>query len=83
MFGLLSAKAFNLAQIKLSCLSKGLNYHFKVGFAQNIFNPLPNKILDMINLKAFADDQLNVTKMMIFLLDRVENTMEKGGNAGY
>ena len=39
-------------------------------------NPLPNdKILDMTNLKAFADDKLNV--------DRVENTEGNGENAGY
>ena len=47
-------------------------------------NPLPNyKILDVTNLKAFADDKLNVVGMMIPLLDRVENTVGKGGNAGY
>ena len=47
-------------------------------------NPLPNeKILDMTKLKAFADDKLNVARMMIFLLDGVENTVGKGENAGY
>ena len=34
-------------------------------------------------LKAFADDKLNVAKMKIFLVDRVENTEGKGENAGY
>ena len=47
-------------------------------------NPLPNdQILDMIKLKAFADDKLNVDKITNSLLDRVENTERKGENAGY
>ena len=38
-------------------------------------NPAPNdKILDMTKLKALADDKLNVTRMMITLYDRIENT---------
>ena len=49
-----------------------------------LFNPLPNnKILDMTKLKAFADDKLNIDKMTISVLDRVENTEGKGENAGY
>ena len=45
---------------------------------------LPNdKILDVTKLKAFADDTSNVARIMIFLLDRVENTVGKGENAGY
>ena len=44
---------------------------------------LNDKILDMAKLKAFADDQLIIARMMISLLDRVENTMGKGENAGY
>ena len=32
----------------------------------------------MTKLKAFADDKLNVDKMTISLLGRVENTEEKG-----
>ena len=47
-------------------------------------NPLPNdKIFDLTKLKALADDKLKVAKMMISLFDRVENTVEKGENAGY
>ena len=45
-----------------------------------IFNLLPNnKILDMTKLKAlnFADDKLNIDKITISLLDRVENTKGK------
>ena len=48
------------------------------------FNPLPNdNILDVTKLKAFADDKLNVARMMNSLLDREENTVGKGENAGY
>ena len=43
------------------------------------FNPLPNdKILDRTKLKAFADDKLYVTKMIISVFDRVENIVGKG-----
>ena len=34
-------------------------------------------------MKAIADDSLNVVKMMIYALDRVENIVDKGENAGY
>ena len=43
---------------------------------------LPNeKDLDLTKFKAQADNELNVNKMTIFLLDRVENTVGKGENA--
>ena len=42
-----------------------------------------DKIWDVTKLKPFADDILNVARMMISLLDRVENTVEKGENAGF
>ena len=39
----------------------------------------PNdKILDWSRLKAFADDSLNVTKMIISVFDRVENIVGNG-----
>ena len=38
--------------------------------------------LDRTKLKAFADDKLDVTKMMISLFDRVEKAVGKGENAG-
>ena len=42
------------------------------------FNPLPDdKISDWFKLKAFADDKLNVTKMIISVFDRVETLWEK------
>ena len=47
-------------------------------------NSLPNsKILDVTKFKAFTDNKLNVAKIMISLLDRTENTVGKGKNAGY
>ena len=47
-------------------------------------NPLPyDKFLDMIKLKTIADGKLNITRMTISLLDRTENTVGKGENAGY
>ena len=57
---------------------------FTDGTVQYMVNPLPNnKILNVTKLKAFADDKSNVTKMMISLYDREENTMGKEENAGY
>ena len=42
-------------------------------------NPFPHdKILDQTKLKAFADDKLIVTKMIISVFDRVENIVGKG-----
>ena len=47
-------------------------------------NPLQNnKFFNVTKLKAFADDKLNVAKIMIVLFDREENTLGKGENAGY
>ena len=43
------------------------------------FNPFPHdKILDLTKLKAFADEKLNVSKMIISVFDRVENIVGKG-----
>ena len=48
------------------------------------FNSLPNdKILDWSRLKALADDKINVTEKLKFVLRRVENIVGKGENAGY
>ena len=37
----------------------------------------------MTKLKEFADNKINIAKMMISLFDRVKNTAGKGENAGY
>ena len=44
---------------------------------------LNDKILDVTKLKPLADDNLNVAKMKISLIDRVEDTLGKKENAGY
>ena len=46
-------------------------------------NPLPNnKILALTKLKGFADDKINVTQKMKFVLGRIENIVGKGENTG-
>ena len=53
-------------------------------FMQFGLNPLPNvKLLDWSEFKAHADDKTNVTQNLNFLLERVENILGKGENAGY
>ena len=48
------------------------------------FNSLPNdKFSDWSKLKAFADDKLNLTEKLKLELERVENIVGKGENAGY
>ena len=44
---------------------------------------LNDKILPLTKLKAIADNKFDVTEMMISFLERVENIVEKGENAGY
>ena len=57
---------------------------FQKVVASGLFSSLPNyKILDWPKLKAFADYNLNVTRMMISLYDRVENIAGKKEDAGY
>ena len=44
---------------------------------------MPNNIiLDVIKLKAFADNKINVAHFMIFAYEGVENIVGKGENAG-
>ena len=53
-------------------------------FLKISLNPLPNnKILDVTELKAFADAKFNVDRMLTSRLDRVENTVGKEENDGY
>ena len=45
---------------------------------------LPNdKTFDLSKFKAFADDKVNVTRKLKFVLRRVENMVVNGENAGY
>ena len=41
-----------------------------------------NEVFDWSELKAFADDKMNVTEKLKFVLVRVENVVGKGENAG-
>ena len=48
------------------------------------FNSLPsNNFLDMTKLKAFADNKINVTKQLKFVLEGIENSVGKGESADY
>ena len=44
---------------------------------------LNNTILDQTKLKAFAGNNFNVILMVQFFIDRTENIVGKGENAGY
>ena len=49
-----------------------------------LINSLPiDKFLDRSKLKVFAEDNLKVVRMMIYVFDRVENIVGKGENASY
>ena len=49
-----------------------------------LINSLPNdKILDWSKLKAFVDDNSNVSRKLKLALGKVENIVGKGENAGY
>ena len=49
-----------------------------------LLNSLPNhKFFDWLKLKELADDNINVTEKLTFLLGRVENIVEKRENIGF
>ena len=53
-------------------------------FEHKDLNSLPNdKIIDWSKLKASADDNINVTEKLKFVLGRAQNIVGKGENAGY
>ena len=53
-------------------------------FFNELFTTLPNdKISDWSKLKAFADNKINVTQKLKFVLGRVENSEGKGENASF
>ena len=66
--------------VSRDCVVKGLMWaHDKHVFL--LFTK--RQILDRFIFKAFADDKISVTQMLKFDLGRVENIVEKEGNAGY
>ena len=55
-------------------------------YVENMYSIIPfphDKILKQTKLTAFADDKLNVTKMIISVFDRVENIVGKRRNCLY
>ena len=42
-----------------------------------------DNIFDLLKLKAFADDKINVIHTLKFVFGRVEDIVGKGENAGY
>ena len=44
---------------------------------------LNNKISDLTKFKAFPDNKMILTEKLKFMLERVENIVGKGENAGY
>ena len=42
-----------------------------------------DKIFGNAKIKTFADDYINVTKILKFVLGGIENIVEKGQKAGY
>ena len=44
---------------------------------------LNDKIVAWSKLKALADDKINLSEKLKFVLERVENIVGKGENAGY
>ena len=63
---------------------KATTTSFKDWHMGKIVNSLPNdKILDWSKLKAFADDNIKVLNIIIFVFDRIENIVRKVEKAGY
>ena len=60
-----------------------LKLNHEVDLSFGMLNSLPNDtFLDWSKLKAFAVDKINVIEKL-FVLERVENIVKKGENAGY
>ena len=61
-----------------------LNLNTNNQLIKSSVNPLLNdNFLDVTKLKAFADDKMDIAKIIISFFDRVENIAGKGENAGY
>ena len=53
-----------------------------VFWVKGMYSSPNDKIIASSKLEAFAGDKIDAVKMMISLLDRVENSVGKGENAG-
>ena len=82
-----SAICFNLDQSKILSSGCGLVSSMVVDCVAlylHIITSLPNeKNFLLTKLKAFADNKMDVAKMMISVFDRIENIVGKGENARY
>ena len=74
-------KSVVLERVKLIFPIPALSRYLKIKY--EITSLTNNKILDVIKLKALADDKINVAQTMISVFDRVENIVLKGEIAGY
>ena len=63
---------------KVDVFKTPINLHIDV-----VNSGINGKILDWFKLKAFADDKINVTEKLKFVLERQENIVGKGENTGY
>ena len=83
---LLHTKSNEVMRVRLlftPCISIfSFSNHFLCPFKPFLTLYQTTKILYMTKMKAFADDKLNVAKIMISPLDRVENTLGKRENDG-
>ena len=91
-----SAASLNLGRSQNCVLGNGLmtililfadtstrNTHFFFRATTRLFNSLTNDtILDYSKLKPFADDKVKLTQNLKFVLERIENIVGKGENAG-
>ena len=59
-------------------VTEHLTVYQRVPFSLTLYN----KILYWSKLKEFADNKINVTEKLKFVLGRVKNIVGKGGNAG-
>ena len=90
-FKISSAICFYLDQSKISSSGNGLKTPTVEQLLSTsnliflfVFNPLPDdNIWAQTKLKAFANDNFNVAKILISLFHWVENIVRKGDNVGY
>ena len=73
------APCTEIAQAQVS-LEINQSYTVVTAIINSILN---DNILHWSNLKAFADNEINVTENLKFVLERIENIMARGENAGY
>ena len=78
-------KLFQFGIVLNLSFAKGLTMKFyKAFFFKDVkINPLPNdKFFDWSKLKELGDNKINITEKLKFILERVENIVGKGENAG-